>query len=612
MGSIRLLSDLVASQVAAGEVVERPASVLKELVENSIDAGAQRIEVLFAQGGLKVIRISDDGCGMDRSDALLSLERHATSKIRTLEDLSVIGTLGFRGEAVPSIASVSRFRLSTRPRTEDSLAGTEVIVDGGKIVSVSDSGQAYGTQIEVKDLFYNVPARRKFLKSEKTETAHLLEQLQILAVAHPEIAFTCLHEEREVFRLAATNSLAVRLRDLYGSSFLQGMTEVQHIEVEEINVHGFLARPGEGRSDRSQQLFFINGRMVRSPLLSMGLREACDGILPKGLHPQAVLFFQMDPAIVDCNVHPAKREVRFQEPGKIKVALLRAAQEVMGNYARVTTPLPLQEMGRPYSMVRSDAVHPFLPVIQPALVEDGSTFVQEKNISFPPETEDQNKQPSADALLEHQGSGSCEPPPYRYVGSIAERYFVLEEGDGFTLVEVRAALERITYERLKGSLASGMLERQQLLLSEIIEVSASQCAWIMAHQAFLEKAGLEVEAFGQGATGHASKSIKIDTIPVLLKEVPVTQLVHELMSDIQSEEAKTKDPVLQGIRMSEEALARSISRMTAKAQKIAYDETTAMMLLGDLIKCEFPYATPSGRPTMLQFSEAEIERKFRC
>jgi DNA mismatch repair protein MutL len=189
---------------------------------------------------------------------------------------------------------------------------------------------------------------------------------------------------------------------------------------------------------------------------------------------------------------------------------------------------------------------------------------------------------------------------------------VLEEGDGFTLVEVRAALERITYERLKGSLASGMLERQQLLLSEIIEVSASQCAWIMAHQAFLEKAGLEVEAFGQGATGHASKSIKIDTIPVLLKEVPVTQLVHELMSDIQSEEAKTKDPVLQGIRMSEEALARSISRMTAKAQKIAYDETTAMMLLGDLIKCEFPYATPSGRPTMLQFSEAEIERKFRC
>lgn len=608
MGSIRLLSDLVASQVAAGEVVERPASVLKELVENSIDAGAKRIEVAFQQGGIRLLRVIDDGCGMDRSDALLSLERHATSKIQTLDDLSIIGTLGFRGEAVPSIASVSRFRLSTRPRGE-AVASTEIIVDGGKIIDVRESGQAYGTQIEVKDLFFNVPARRKFLKSEQTETAHLLQQLQILAVAHPEIAFICLNEEREIFRLASTDSLAVRLRDLYGASFLQRMTEVPQIEVEDITVQGFFARPGEGRADRSQQLLFINGRMIRSPLLSQALREACDGILPKGLHPQAVLFFQLDPAKVDCNVHPAKREVRFQEPGKMKAAALRAAAEVMGNYARATTPLPLQEIVRPYSMMRSNVTQPFLPVVKAALIEEPCSFEKEVIVSLPQEKSQEESSDSTDSFLTEETT-LAEKPSFRYVGSVSERYFILEEEDGFILVEGRAALERITYERLRRSLATEMLECQRLLLSEIVEVSPSEFAWVMAHQGFLEKVGLEVDAFGKGTSGHATQSLKIDAVPVLLKEVPVAQLLHQLINDLQGEESKSSARENQGVSMMEEALARSVSRMAASAQKISQEETTAMMLVRDLLKCELPYATPSGRPTMIQFSEAELQRKF--
>ena len=622
MGVIRLLSDLVASQVAAGEVVERPASVLKELVENSIDAGAKRIEVAFEQGGRALIRVIDDGCGMDRSDALLSLERHATSKIQTLDDLSVIGTLGFRGEAVPSIASVSRFRLRTCSRLEEATQGTQIIVDGGKIVEVKESGQPYGTQIEVKDLFFNVPARRKFLKSEKTETAHLLEQLQILAVAHPEIAFTCFQENREMFRLASSDSLAVRLRDLYGAHFLKSMHEVSPMEMEGMSIHGFFARPGEGRSDRSLQLLFINGRMIRSPFLSQALREACDGILAKGLHPQAVLFFQLDPAKVDCNVHPAKREVRFQEPAKLKAAAFRVAQQQMGNYARVTTPLeplPLQQIARPYSVVRTSELQPFLPSVTTALAQENSPFLSQAKESLP----DQSNHREADHtdclksfnnletyVLDSTPLASAPRGACRYVGSVAERYFIMEEGDGLILVEVRAALERITFERLRRSLVSGMLESQQLLISEIVEVSPSTFSWIMAHQELLKKAGLEVDAFGKGSSGQAHQSLKIDSVPLLLKEIPASQLVHELIGELQREESKNKDRGL-GRSISEEALARSVSRMTTKVHKIAYEEETARILLHDLLNCELPYATPAGRPTMIQFSAVELERKFR-
>ena len=598
MGTIRLLSDLVASQVAAGEVVERPASVLKELVENSIDAGAKRIEVSFQQGGKSFLRVTDDGCGMDRSDALLSLERHATSKIRTADDLTVVETLGFRGEAVPSIASVSRFRLATRQRGQEETAGTEIIVDGGKVIEVKDSGQSYGTQIEVRDLFYNVPARQKFLKGEQTEAAHVLQQLQILAVAHPEIGFTCLRDGREVFRLAASNDLAVRLKDLYGAPFLKRLTKVERREIEGVAVHGFFARPGEGRSDRSHQLLFVNARMVRSPLLSQALREACDGILSKGLHPQAVLFFEIDPTSVDCNVHPAKREVRFQDPKKMREAALQAASQIMGNFSSSTDsmPLPLQEVARPYTIERTTyAAQQELPV---------ASHVEEMPPNYPAD-------PGTHVTTNLSPNEEDSTPQFRYVGRVAQRYFILEEGDGFILLEIRAALERITYDALRRSLASGVLERQRLLLPEVVEVSPSEWAWVMAHQQFLEAAGLEVDAFGDGNTARASKSLKVDAIPVLLKDVPVTQLLHQLIGDLQKEESQSTVDTKKGEAMMETTLARSVSSMAALAQKLPDEKATAVILIRDLLRCELPYATPSGRPTMIQFSEAELQRKFK-
>src|SRR5215831_15188814 len=260
MSRIRLLPETVASQVAAGEVVERPASVVKELVENSIDAAAQKIDVFIRRGGISLVRVVDDGCGMDRDDALLSLERHATSKIRSVADLEAVGTLGFRGEALPSIASVSRFRLTSRE--SNAVAGTEIIVNGGKIDVVRDGGEAPGTQVEVRSLFYNVPARRKFLRSENTESRNIEHQLHLQAIGHPQIAFTFARDDQMLFHLPAAVRLSDRIRDLYGAELLQRLVQVSDSASSKIRINGFIGQAGLSRQTRSQQLVFVNGRAI--------------------------------------------------------------------------------------------------------------------------------------------------------------------------------------------------------------------------------------------------------------------------------------------------------------------------------------------------------------
>src|SRR6266550_1120294 len=293
MSRIRLLPDTVASQVAAGEVVERPASVVKELIENSIDAGARKIEIMTRRGGISLVRVIDDGSGMDRDDALLSLERHATSKIRSVADLETIGTLGFRGEALPSIASVSRFRLTTREL--NAIAGTEIIVNGGKIDIVRDGGEAPGTQVEVRSLFYNLPARRKFLRSENTESRNIEHQIHLQAIGHPQIAFTLLRDERLVFQLPSTESLIDRLRDLYGTQLVERLLEVKSVRSSQIRVTGFIGRAGASRQARDQQLTFVNGRAVENQLLNAALREGYHTALMKGQYPITFFFLEIDP-----------------------------------------------------------------------------------------------------------------------------------------------------------------------------------------------------------------------------------------------------------------------------------------------------------------------------
>ncbi|MFL6540187.1 MAG: DNA mismatch repair endonuclease MutL, partial [Chthoniobacterales bacterium] len=326
MPRIQLLPDILASQVAAGEVVERPASVVKELIENSIDAGAKKIEVIIRRGGSSLIRVIDDGCGMDRDDALLSLERHATSKIHSADDLAAIGTLGFRGEALPSIASVSRFRLTSREHS--AVAGTEIVVSGGKIESVRDGGEAPGTQIEARSLFFNLPARRKFLRSENTESRNVEHQLHLLATGHPQIAFTFVRDTRVVFQLPATASLRERIRDLYGSEFVDRLVEIAPADGK-VQISGFIGQAGVSRQTRAQQLVFVNGRAIESPVLNAALREGYHTALMKGQFPVTFLFLSLDPAAVDVNVHPAKREVRFRDPNGVREAVVAAVRRTL-------------------------------------------------------------------------------------------------------------------------------------------------------------------------------------------------------------------------------------------------------------------------------------------
>ena len=356
MAKIRVLPDVVASQVAAGEVVERPASVVKELVENSLDAGARRIEVRIDRGGVALIRVSDDGCGMSREDALLSLERHATSKLRHAADLATIQTLGFRGEALPSMASVSRFSLSTRE--SEALAGTEVVVEGGTLRDVRDWGGAPGTVMEVRDLFFNVPARRKFLRSENTEFGHIEQTVRVQALAHPEVGFTLLRDGRMLFQLPSRAPLFARISGLIGGDLAAGLVERTAIERDGLRVHGWLASPGRSRSDRSLSLVFINGRAVENPALTHALRAAYGDTLARGQYPLCFLFVEMDPAAVDVNVHPAKREVRFRDGLGIQSTLASLLQECL-------RPAPTPTPGTAANASTSHAASPSGLVWQP-------------------------------------------------------------------------------------------------------------------------------------------------------------------------------------------------------------------------------------------------------
>ncbi|HYC72661.1 MAG TPA: DNA mismatch repair endonuclease MutL, partial [Opitutaceae bacterium] len=321
MPAIRILSDRVANQIAAGEVIERPAAVVKELVENALDAGATRITVEFRAGGRSLMRVEDNGCGMTREDALLSLERHATSKIVETADLDQLATFGFRGEALPSIASIARFELQTRPA--GATAGTEILVNGGKLVHVRECGIAPGTRITVSNLFHAVPARRKFLKSDATESAHIIQTVRLYALACPQTAFTLIEDGRVLFQSPACSSLADRVAEIFGRQLAADLLPVEAAEGG-LGLSGLTGKPGVSRATRHELLLFVNRRPVDSRTLHFALIESYATSVPKGRYPVAVLFLELDPAAVDVNVHPAKREVRFRSEGAVRGFVIRA------------------------------------------------------------------------------------------------------------------------------------------------------------------------------------------------------------------------------------------------------------------------------------------------
>ena len=580
MGKIRLLPDEVASQVAAGEVVERPASVVKELVENSIDAGAGRITVEFVRGGTQLIRVTDDGCGMDREDALLSLERHATSKIRTAGDLAAVTTMGFRGEAVPSIASVSRFRLVTRPPGAG--AGTEILVAGGKIESVSDSGEAPGTSIEVRALFFNLPARRKFLRGEETEAAHIVHQMQSLALAHPGVAMTLLREGKKVWQAAATPDLGVRLRDLFGEDFLRRMLPLEPGEENGVKISGFLSKPGEGRPDREQQFMILNGRVVQCPAIFQPLREAYSEALPRGRHPLAVLSITMDPLAFDCNVHPAKREVRLHRPDLVRQAVFLAARRL------------LESPRKPAISVAPSATQPAPQ--SPVTVPTQSSPSSAPNSPAPPAA------PQAGAFRppSQEGLDLEKPTPaedaFQLIGGLGDRWILMQSNDGLVLLNIRAASERILFENLRRELETGTVPAQRLLIPEIIELPVRDSVWISENLPALEATGFALEPFG-GST------FKIEALPAALARRDARATLLDICESLRASGS------LGNHALAADSLAKSVSVLAA-IDGFSYDENRARQLVRELLRCELPYASPRGHPTMIQWSFSELERKF--
>src|SRR5213080_1620484 len=464
MSRIRLLPETVASQVAAGEVVERPASVVKELIENSIDAGALKIDIVIRRGGISLIRVIDDGCGMDRDDALLSLERHATSKIRLAADLEAVATLGFRGEALPSIASVSRFRLTTREA--HAIAGTEIVVNGGKLDVVRDGGEAPGTQVEVRSLFYNVPARRKFLRSQSTESRNIEHQIHLQAIGHPHTAFSLLRDDRMLFQLPAAAMLTDRIRDLYGAELVQRLVEVAGTSSGSIRISGFVGQAGLSRQTRGQQLVFVNGRAIESSLVTAAIREGYHTALMKGQYPVTFLFLGLDPGAVDVNVHPAKREVRFRDPTAVREAMVRCIHETLeagraawqarfrappapapGDATKTAPDLRLQP-----EVVAPEELHRELPYVSPTVgggVDSGRARGLDVIGQAPRLPEHFKSAGDAPALQREQRANRAAQHEFQIIGVLNKLYVLMENADGLVLVDQHAAHERILFEELR-------------------------------------------------------------------------------------------------------------------------------------------------------------------
>ena len=612
MGRIRLLSETVASQVAAGEVVERPASVVKELVENSLDAGAHNVAVAIRRGGISLIRVIDDGCGMDRDDALLSLERHATSKIRSAADLQAVATLGFRGEALPSIASVSRFRLTTREVA--AIAGTEIIVSGGKIEVVRDGGEAPGTQIEVRSLFYNIPARRKFLRSESTESRNIEHQIHLQAIGHWEIGFSFMRDDRILFQLPTTATLGDRIRDLYGVELLQRLVQVNGAASPQIRMSGFIGQAGLSRQNRSQQLVFVNGRAIESTLITGAVREGYHTALMKGQYPVTFLFLELDPSGVDVNVHPAKREVRFRDPNGVRQAVVRCIQQTLEHaragwqekFSAPVQPAPAAAVSTktvPDLSLRSELTapketHRELPHL--GTVSGGVDFSRAPgSLGQAHRLPGQRFDPVSDALALQQQRRVTKTAQQQFeiIGVLSKLYVLMENSNGLVLVDQHAAHERVLFEELRRRMEEQGVPTQKLLLPQTFDVPPRDADWIEHNLSVLQRMGIGIESFG-------ANTFKIDSLPSFLDVSDAAQFMRKVIDDL-----KTAGNSASAMRLGEEMIAKSVCRHAVKANDpLRYPEIEK--LIRDLLDCDLPYCCPHGRPTMIQITLAELEKKF--
>lgn len=609
--TIRRLPETIVNQIAAGEVIERPASAVKELVENAIDAGARRIDVVLRDGGRTLIAVTDDGSGMTSDELGLAVERHATSKLPD-NDLTHIATLGFRGEALPSIGSVSRLSIASRIAGAD---GWQIRVEGGRVHAVQPAPLSAGTRVEVRDLFYATPARLKFLKTERTEMDHAVDTVQRLAMAHPGISFAIGDGERERFASAATedlggskDALLRRLSDVMGREFADNALAID-AEREGVRLTGHAGLPTLNRNTTKHQYLFVNGRPVRDRLLTGAVRGAYQDFLARGRHPLVALFVEVDPELVDVNVHPAKAEVRFRDPGVVRgliVGGLRHALAAAGHRASTTVadaalgafrpgraPGTLSGFGAGKGTGRGFGGGPVPQGLAEAAAQYFAPQAQEAGAAFP----GLESAPAAAAPEPDVASPDADYPLGAAQAQLHETYIVSQTSSGLVIVDQHAAHERLVYERMKAALANGGVARQGLLLPEVIDLDESAAERLAGRAEELAELGLVLEKFGTGA-------VVVREVPALLGQSDVAGLVRDLADDLSEIGAahSLKE------RLEDVCGTMACHGSVRAGRRLNRDEMNA--LLREMEVTPHAGQCNHGRPTYVELNLADIERLF--
>lgn len=642
MSKIRLLPDQVSNQIAAGEVVERPASVAKELVENAIDARATRIVIDVESGGRRLLKVADDGEGMVRDDALLAFERHATSKISRTEDLNSIATLGFRGEALASIASVARVEMITR--TEDAPAATRVVIEGGRMRDVKDAAHPRGTTLSVRDLFFNVPARRKFLRSEATETFHLTNLVTHYALAHPEIAFTLTNNGREQLGVASAKDLRERAYQIFGPEFLDNLLEVSGGHKHVALVSGYVSAPRDRRTSRDAQYLFVNGRFVRDQLIGRALSEGYRSILPHGVYPAALLFIETPLEEVDVNVHPAKTEVRFRRVAAVADAVRESVRSALASagYVRpeATEPslAPLDERetddaAAAMSAGATDYPKVSTPVSNVAAVGEYRAPIEtarQSRIEFasaPMEDEelikearrepDKAKSLIVEAASATQGiSKTVSLPPLasadkfarevtveelssniRPLGQLDESFIIATDDEGLLLIDQHVAHERILFDKYRALESSRLAESQSLLVPETFDLTPAQAA------AF-DFVAPELEGYGFELMRLSGRTVAIKATPA---DLPASEARNMLAEILETVDAEKRGSAREALR---DDIAASLACHAAIKVNMSLSPEKMRWLIDRLLQTSSPTTCPHGRPVILRLAMRDILKGF--
>lgn len=600
---IRVLDDHVANQIAAGEVIERPAAVVKELLENSLDAGATRIEIEYRNGGKSYIRVQDDGCGMFPDEALLAFERHATSKLRDARDLATILTMGFRGEALPSIASISRFSMRTRPA--EAVSGCEILFSHGKLLHRKECGMPPGTRIEVANLFQSVPARRKFLRTDRTEAAHIQHLCRLYAVAHPEVAFSLIEDGRLLLRSPLCTNLRDRIAEIWNAALANELLTLDRFDRPPLSLEGMIAPPGSGRSTRQDMITVVNGRPVDSRALKNALTEAYHARIPKGRYPAAFLFLDLPPEAVDVNVHPTKREIRFRDEGMIRGLVIDAvlARLTPSNTAPPPSPAPIPLA---HHTPPPAAATPAPPPPQPK----AAPSPRPRPTPLPPaHFTDPQAAPADDAHTPRPSptpaptAAAPQPPPagqpktgdsWAFRCRLANNLILFESERGLILFNWRAARERVLYEEILTDFEVAKPRSQGLLIPLPIEFDPLSAAALEENITLLTQQGFAIEPFGRNF-------YRIEAVPEWLNHTNAEPFIRDAVSFIRENTLRKSVVKEEFARM---AASRTIRHATPP------DETTITFLRNQLNNCKEPLICPNGKPISSELTWAEIQRRF--